>query len=271
MGYNSQSLKRVFLNPAFAIGAIKKWGKTVFRGFSRLADAEWMWKRHIMGFNLEELILAVGTVGIVAIIFAESGLFFGFFLPGDSLLLTAGLLAFKGQLNLPLLLLVLPPAAILGDNVGYWFGNKTGPLIFSRENSLLFRRKNLLAAKAFYERHGGKTIVLARFMPFIRTFAPIVAGAADMQYSRFIFFNSIGGLLWTLGATLAGYSIGYFFKESLSPEELDRYFLIIVFAVIFISALPALIHIWKEYRHEAWSFIAKRWSRIWMRGSEKPD
>jgi membrane-associated protein len=224
-----------------------------------------------MGFNLEELISAVGTIGILAIVFAESGLFFGFFLPGDSLLLTAGLLAFRGQLNLPPLLLTLPFAAILGDSVGYWFGKKTGPLIFNRENSLLFRRKNLLAAKAFYEKHGGKTIILARFIPFIRTFAPIVAGAADMQYSRFLTFNSIGGLLWTLGATLAGYGIGYFFTESLSPEELDRYFLIIIIAVIFISALPAMIHIWREYRHEVWNSIVKRWNGLWVRSSEKPE
>ena len=133
--------------------------------------------------------------------FAESGLFFGFFLPGDSLLLTAGLLASQGKLELAMLLIILPIAAILGDSVGYWFGKKTGPRIFSRDDSLLFRRKNLLAAQTFYERHGGKTIVLARFMPFIRTFAPIVAGAAEMRYSRFLFFNVVGGLLWGIGVT----------------------------------------------------------------------
>ena len=132
--------------------------------------------------SIEQLIISVGYIGVFAIIFAESGLFFGFFLPGDSLLLTAGLLASRGLLDIWVLLLILPVAAIIGDNVGYWFGKKTGPRIFNRENSRLFKRKNLLAAKAFYEKHGGKTIVIARFMPFIRTFAPIVAGAVEMEY-----------------------------------------------------------------------------------------
>ncbi len=206
-----------------------------------------------MGFDLVKLIETVGYVGLVGIIFAESGLFFGFFLPGDSLLLTAGLLASHGDLNLLVLLLLLPPAAILGDNVGYWFGRKTGPPIFSRENSLFFRRKNLLAAKAFYDKHGGKTIVLARFMPFIRTFAPIVAGAVEMNYRHFFIFNVLGGLLWTVGVTLAGYFLG----ESI--PDIDRYFLLIVAVVIFISALPSLIHIWKEYRVELFHLLSARW------------
>ncbi len=211
-----------------------------------------------MGIDLVELIRTVGYVGIIGIIFAESGLFFGFFLPGDSLLLVAGVLAFKGELSLAVLLLALPPAAILGDNVGYWFGKKVGPPIFSRENSLLFRRKNLIAAKAFYEKHGGKTIILARFMPFIRTFAPIVAGAAEMQYSRFFFFNVIGGVLWAIGVTLAGYFLG----QSIPPDVLDRYLLLILLAVIFLSALPAMIHAWKEYRHEVWRFLTGRLSSL---------
>jgi membrane-associated protein len=162
-------------------------------------------KERLVGFDLVHLIETVGYIGLVAIVFAESGLFFGFFLPGDSLLLTAGLLASQGHLKLSILLLILPPAAILGDSVGYWFGRKVGPPIFSRENSLLFRRKNLLAAKAFYDKHGGKTIILARFMPFIRTFAPIVAGAVEMHYPRFLLFNVFGGLLWAAGVTTAGY------------------------------------------------------------------
>jgi membrane-associated protein len=206
------------------------------------------------GIDLIELIRTVGYVGIIAIIFAESGLFFGFFLPGDSLLLTAGLLAARGELNLWILLLTLAPAAILGDNVGYWFGKKAGPPIFNRENSLLFRRKNLLAAKAFYDKHGGKTITIARFMPFIRTFAPIVAGAVEMEYRRFMFFNLLGGLVWAVGVTLAGYFLG----QTIPPEVLDKYFLIILAAVIFISALPAMIHAWREYRHEVWNAIVKR-------------
>jgi membrane-associated protein len=205
-----------------------------------------------MGFDLVKLIQTVGYLGLIGIIFAESGLFFGFFLPGDSLLLTAGLLASHGDLRLPVLLLTLPPAAVLGDNVGYWFGRKVGPPIFSRDQSLLFRRKNLLAAKAFYEKHGGKTIILARFMPFIRTFAPIVAGAAEMEYRRFFGFNIIGGVLWSVGVTLTGYYLG----EAI--PGIDRYFLAIVAVVIILSALPSLIHVWREYRVEVIAFIRAR-------------
>jgi membrane-associated protein len=200
-----------------------------------------------MHFDLAEIITNVGYVGLAAIVFAESGLFFGFFLPGDSLLLTAGLLAARGVFNIWVLLPLLFVCAVLGDNVGYWFGAKTGPHIFNRENSLLFRRKNLLAAKAFYDKHGGKTITLARFMPFIRTFAPIVAGAVAMDYRRFMVFNLLGGLVWAVGVTLAGYFIGTAFG---SVEGLDRYFLILVLAVIFISALPAMIHVWRDSRGE---------------------
>jgi membrane-associated protein len=217
-----------------------------------------------MGFDLVGIIRTFGYLGIIAIIFAESGLFFGFFLPGDSLLLTAGLLAARGELSLVILLLTLPVAAVLGDNVGFWFGKKVGPAIFNRENSPLFRRKNLLAAKSFYDKHGGKTITLARFMPFIRTFVPIVAGAVEMEYRRFFFFNLVGGLVWAAGVTLAGYFLGQFFP----PDVLDRYFLLIIVVVIFISALPAMVHAWKEYRHEAWNFIVQRWNRLWVKNPE---
>jgi membrane-associated protein len=208
-----------------------------------------------MDFDLVRLIETVGYIGLIAIIFAESGLFFGFFLPGDSLLLTAGLLASHGDLKLWILLVTLAPAAILGDNVGYWFGKKVGPPIFSRENSLFFRQKNLLAAKAFYDKHGGKTIVLARFMPFIRTFAPIVAGAVEMHYAHFVTWNTVGGTLWATGLTLAGYFLG----ESI--PGIDRYFLLIIAVVILVSALPSMIHMWKEYRHEAWAFVLRRLGR----------
>jgi len=205
-----------------------------------------------MHFDLVELIRTVGYIGIFAIVFAESGLFFGFFLPGDSLLLTAGLLAARGQLDITLLLVMIPIAAILGDSVGYWFGKKTGPRIFTRENSLLFRRKNLLAARAFYDRHGGKTLILARFMPFIRTFAPIVAGAVEMRYDRFLLYNVAGGLLWGAGVTAAGYYLGQ------TIPDLDHYFLAIVAVVILVSASPAMIHIVKEYGPEAVAYIRRR-------------
>lgn len=207
--------------------------------------------------NLEQIVQTFGYLGLIAIIFAESGLFFGFFLPGDSLLLTAGLLAWRVDpatghpfLSLPILLITLPIAAILGDNVGYWFGKKTGPHIFNRENSRLFKRKNLLAAKAFYDKHGAKTIVLARFVPFIRTFAPIVAGAVEMEYRTFFKWNVLGGLLWAVGVTLVGFGIGTVFGATVDPETLDKYFLLLIIAVIFISALPTIIHLWRDNKAE---------------------
>jgi membrane-associated protein len=199
------------------------------------------------------LIETFGYIGLFAIIFAESGLFFGFFLPGDSLLLTAGLFATRPETGLKiwLLLPLLLVAAVLGDNVGYWFGAKAGPRIFNRDNSFLFRRKNLLAAKAFYDKHGGKTIIAARFMPFIRTFAPIVAGAVEMDYRHFFFYNLAGGGLWAFGVTLIGYFLG-------NIPGIDKYFTPLVLAVIFISALPALIHVWNDSRHEIFAWLKAR-------------
>ena len=196
---------------------------------------------------------------LFAIIFAESGLFFGFFLPGDSLLLTAGLFAYKGvvvdgeevKLSLFVLMPLLFVAAVLGDNVGYWFGRKVGPPLFKRPQSLLFRPKNLQAAKRFYDKHGGKTITIARFMPFIRTFVPIVAGAVGMEWRRFTFFNLFGGLIWAVGVLLAGYLLA----DAIPPDVLDAYFLAIVFTVIIVSMLPALIHLWRTERHEIFALI----------------
>jgi|MudIll2142460700_1097286.scaffolds.fasta_scaffold670817_1 membrane-associated protein len=196
---------------------------------------------------------------LFAIIFAESGLFFGFFLPGDSLLLTAGLFAYKGvvvdgeevKLSLFVLMPLLFVAAVLGDNVGYWFGRKVGPPLFKRPQSLLFRPKNLQAAKRFYDKHGGKTITIARFMPFIRTFVPIVAGAVGMEWRRFTFFNLFGGLIWAVGVLLAGYLLA----DAIPPDVLDAYFLAIVFTVIIVSMLPAFIHLWRTERHEIFALI----------------
>jgi membrane-associated protein len=217
--------------------------------------------------DLGKLIAEYGATAVYvilfAIIFAESGLFFGFFLPGDSLLLTAGLFAYKGvelagggelKLSLWVLMPLLFVAAVLGDNVGYWFGRRVGPPLFKRPQSLLFRPKNLQAAKAFYDKHGGKTITLARFMPFIRTFVPIVAGAVNMEWRRFTFFNLFGGLFWAAGVTFAGYSLG----RLVPPNVLDRYFLVIVLVVIIVSLMPALVHLWKEERHEVFALIKTR-------------
>jgi len=211
-----------------------------------------------MSIDLVELIEKVSYVGLFAIIFAESGLFFGFFLPGDSLLLTTGLLVSKGQLNLYILMPLLFVAAVLGDSVGYWFGNKTGPRIFNRDNSLLFRRKNLLKAKAFYDKHGGKTITLARFVPFIRTFAPIVAGAVEMHYRRFLFFNLFGGFIWAVGVLLLGYFLGVAFG---SVEGIDKYFTLLVLAFFFIPGIPGLIHLWQDMREDIFKWIKSRLGR----------
>lgn len=221
-----------------------------------------------MEFDLVKFIESVGYTGIFAVVFAESGLFFGFFLPGDSLLLTAGLLASRNLLNILILIPLIFTAAVLGDNVGYWFGNKVGPPIFNREDSRFFRRRNLLKAKEFYDRYGGVTITAARFMPFIRTFAPIVAGAVSMDYRRFFFFNLLGGILWGIGVTVIGYLIGYFFG---SVPDLDRYFTLLVFAVIFISALPTLIHLWQEHRQEMLAWLKSLLTRKPAVGKEEPE
>lgn len=201
-------------------------------------------------FDLPKLIESVGYVGIFAIVFAESGLFFGFFLPGDSLLLTAGLLASRvipatGQtiLNIWILLPGIFIAAVLGDNVGYWFGAKVGPPIFNRPNSRFFKRKNLLKAKEFYDKHGAITVTAARFIPFIRTFAPIVAGAVSMSYRTFVIYNLLGGVLWGIGMTTLGYLLGIWFG---SVEGIDKYFSLLVLAFFFIPGLPTVWHLWKE-------------------------
>ena len=200
------------------------------------------------------LLESFGYVGLFLIIFAESGILIGFFFPGDSLLLTAGLFAYKGILNIWILMPLCFVAAVLGDNVGYWFGRKVGPPLFRRENSFFFRRKNLLAAEDFYEKHGGKAIILARFMPFIRTFAPIVAGAASMEWRRFTVFNLVGGALWAIGLPLAGYGLG----AIIPPEVLDRYFAIIVLVVIVVSVMPTAIHVWREHRQALWAWARRK-------------
>jgi len=154
-------------------------------------------------------------IALNLIVFTETGLFC--FLPGDSLLVTAGIVAWNTGWNLPLLIGTLCVAAVAGDSVGYLIGFKTGPKIFNRENSRLFRKEHLLAAQAFYERHGGKTIVLARFMPIVRTFAPVVAGVGRMNYRRFLFFNVLGGVGWVVSMILLGYALTPFLDPALRP------------------------------------------------------
>ncbi|MBI3073766.1 MAG: VTT domain-containing protein [Deltaproteobacteria bacterium] len=161
---------------------------------------------NVFGFkDLQHLVQWCGYVGLIVIVFAETGLLIGFFLPGDSLLVTAGLFAWQGTFDIFLLNAFLIPAAIIGDAAGYWFGKKTGPKLYERKDSRFFKQSHLQAAKSFYEKHGGKTIVIARFMPFVRTFAPIVAGIAQMTYRRFAMFNIWGGAAWVLSMTLTGF------------------------------------------------------------------
>jgi len=191
-------------------------------------------------YNLQELIRWGGYAVLAAIVFAETGLLVGFFLPGDSLLVTAGIVAAAGELNIAILNPLLMAAAIAGDSFGYAFGRKTGPRLFNREKSLFFARDHLLKTKAFYEKHGGKTIVLARFIPFARTFAPIVAGIGAMRYRRFLAYNVFGGIGWVASMTLAGYFLG-----SVIPD-IDKHIHKVVAIVIFLSILPAIIEIARE-------------------------
>ena len=187
-------------------------------------------------FNLIEFIQQVSYIGIFFIVFAESGMFFGFFFPGDSLLFTAGFLASQQLLNIYLLVPLVVIGAILGDSSGYWIGRKAGTWLMKLKDSWYFKKEYVHEAEKFYKKHGGKTIILARFVPIVRTFAPIVAGMAKMHYDRFLSFNVFGGLFWGAGMTLAGYFLG-----SLIPN-VDKYLLPIVAAIIFLSLLPGILH-----------------------------
>jgi len=190
--------------------------------------------------GLINIINTAGLLGIFGIVFAESGLLIGFFLPGDSLLFTAGFLASQNFINIYLLLIVTFVAAVIGDNVGYAFGKKVGPKIFSREDSWLFHKENLNKAYAFYQKYGPLTIVLSRFTPIVRTFAPIVAGAGQMDYKVFFFYNIAGGLAWTLLLTLSGFFLG-----EIIPN-VDKYLLPIVVVIVVGSLIPSVYHIVKE-------------------------
>ncbi len=185
--------------------------------------------------DVEGLIRWGGYIGLTAIIFAETGLLVGFFLPGDSLLVTAGLLAARGYLNVYVLGVLLSIAAIAGNSVGYAIGKATGPRLFTRENSLLFNRKHLHRAHAFYERHGGKTMVLARFMPIVRTFVPVVAGVAEMEFRAFTVYNVLGGLLWIWSMLFLGYFLGRY------VPGIGEHVEVMILVIVFVSILPGII------------------------------
>lgn len=186
-------------------------------------------------YNVPELIRLGGMVGLVLIVYAETGLMVGFFLPGDSLLVTAGLFAAKGDLNIWTLNLAVMAAAILGDATGYWIGYRAGQALYNRPNSFFFRREHLIKTHRFYERHGGKTIVIARFIPILRTFAPVVAGAATMTYRNFATYNVIGAIAWVGSMTLTGYALG------VAIPNIEERIHLVVGAVILLSLLPAIV------------------------------
>ncbi len=201
------------------------------------------------GVNLIQLLQSVGPsiayIIVFAFVFIEDGFLVGLFLPGDSLLLTAGLIAAKGWLNPFAIVLLAFVGAVLGDSVGYWLGRKAGPPIFSRPDSRFFRREHLLRAKAFYDRRGAITIAAARFIPYLRTFAPLVAGAVAMEYRLFAAFNILGGALWSITVTLAGFLIGYFFGQI---PGIDRYYTLVLLTVMVLSAIPVILQLWKGNR-----------------------
>jgi len=187
--------------------------------------------------------------GLVFIIFAETGLAVGFFLPGDSLLVVAGLVARAGRLNVAVLLSTLFVAAVVGDAVGYYSGLKLGPRLFARKKSLLFRPSHLQKAHEFYEKYGGKTIIIARFVPIVRTFAPIVAGAAQMPYRRFVLYNVVGGFAWVFSMILAGYFLGTVVENALGIK-LEDHIEKVVIVVVALSLLPPVFEYLKARREK---------------------
>lgn len=209
---------------------------------------------YLFGIDLIDFIKAIGLLGVFAVIFAESGVFVGFFFPGDSLLFTAGFLASQGFLPIVWLVTGSFFAAVLGDSFGYAFGRRVGPAIFTRQDSFFLHRDHIERAQKFYERHGGKTIILARFIPIVRTFAPILAGVGTMRYTTFLFYNVFGAFIWAVGVPLVGFWLG-----SVIPG-VDRYILPIVFLIILLSILPAIVHITKnpEYLKYIKEFLIRK-------------
>ena len=190
----------------------------------------------------KSLIEAFGTLGLFAIVFAESGLLAGFFLPGDSLLFTAGLLASQGHLNFPIIVTGCFIAAVAGDQVGYMIGRRYGPAVFKRPDSRFFHQRNVDRARLYFEEHGSKTIVLARFVPVIRTFTPVVAGVGEMEYRKFVKFNVLGGFLWAVGVTTLGFLLGE------SVPNIEKYLLPIVLLIGAVSFVPVILELYKMHR-----------------------
>ncbi len=191
------------------------------------------------------IIQTVGIVGIILIVFLETGVFLGFFFPGDSLLFTAGLFAFQGFFDVKILIAGCIVAAVLGDFVGYWTGKKFGRKLFEKDKGFFFKKKRLIETEEFYEKHGRFTIIIARFVPIVRTFAPIVAGIGRMKYKTFTSYNIVGGILWVSLMIMAGYFLG-----SLVPN-LDKYIIPIALLIIFISVIPVIIKFFPKRKKES--------------------
>ena len=198
-------------------------------------------------YDVQAIITWGGMAALVAVVFSETGLLVGFFLPGDSLLVTAGVFCTSANptghplLNILWLNIAVSIAAVVGDQVGFYIGRKTGPKLFTRENSLLFNKKHLMRTHAFYERHGGKTIIIARFMPIIRTFAPVVAGVGDMNYRRFISYNVFGGIGWVVSMTGIGYGLASVWPDV--TKHIEK----LIILIIFLSLLPGIIAYLRNY------------------------
>jgi len=221
----------------------------------------------IPGVDLIDFIVWASIFGVAAVIFAESGLLIGFFLPGDSLLFTTGFLIHAGILHadIHVAVLIIFIAAVLGDSVGYSFGRRAGPRIFKRKDARLFKQEYIVKAQEFYEKHGGKTIIIARFIPIVRTFAPVVAGASHMPYRRFLAFNVIGAFLWAAGVTYLGYFLGAWFESM--GWEIDHILLPIIAVIILVSVLPPAIHIFKnkKNRDALWNGTKRQLNSLFRR------
>lgn len=194
------------------------------------------------GTSLIELIQTIGFLGVVAIVFAETGLFIGFFFPGDSLLFAAGILASQGILNIYILVPALFISSVAGNITGYYFGKHVGPKLFSREDSIFFHKKNIEKTSAFFTRYGNRAIFFARFFPIIRTFTPILAGVGKMHFKTFLLYTVIGGFLWIFPLTLLGYLLGN------TIPDIDRYLIPIIIGIVLISLIPTAIQLIIERR-----------------------
>jgi membrane-associated protein len=193
-------------------------------------------------YNVQEIVQWGGTLLVCAIVFVETGMFVGFFLPGDSLLVTAGVFAASGHLSLASLLIFVTLCAVAGDQIGYLVGRKAGQGLYRREDSRFFKKRHLERAHEFYEAYGGKTVILARFLPIIRTFCPPVAGAARMKYARYLVYDIVGGILWVWSTVLLGYGLGR------SVPNIDKRIHYVIAVVIVASFLPAAVHFWRSHR-----------------------